>query len=451
MKKFGLVMVVMFILCALGTHPVSAQEPEYGYVPLLAEGYDTSLPRQLVSRESFERLLPGLMAAKAEGIITDFEPDFYGGFVRVTNPSATLRGGSGAFPVKASKWDAIVRPPVSVGERTTRSATLQINLFLYDNCFNIKNASADQYIKGTLKTSSGELLGIFDGYADSEGQLWECFQGDAGVSPGSVILFKRYDSVSGWITSKTTVPRATFKTISKSTGVVTGTGTPGSNYLFYWWHPKLNANRDWDYFSIGKTIPSTGKWIVDFPTPFKGEDNIGVDIKKGEFSFNWNIDLPHLFCQLRTNYCVLYNLPNIPVSMTVKHAGILYSFSGKTNYRGGFYADLRNTEGDPVLVSPGDTITGTGATTYNLPTLTMSLNRSANTVAGKAPPNKWFEVSWNLSNYTLSDWMWTGSNSTGEYSASSPSDIPSSGFLQTDIYYTQPGTGNRTGYYKFFE
>ena len=33
MKKIGLVMALVFVICTLGNQPVSAQEQEYGYRP----------------------------------------------------------------------------------------------------------------------------------------------------------------------------------------------------------------------------------------------------------------------------------------------------------------------------------------------------------------------------------------------------------------------------------
>jgi hypothetical protein len=451
MKKFGLVIAVMFLLCALGTHPVSAQEPEYGYIPLLSEGYDISLPRQLLSHQAFERMVPLLMEAKAKGIIIDFKPDLYGGFVRVTGPSAALRGSLDNLPVKADMWDAIVRPPSSAETPATRSATLLISIDLYSSCFGIFNAGADQHIKGTMTTPSGELLGVIDAYADSGGQLWECFVGDGDAVPGNIVTFKRYVTGSGWLTSKTTVPRAAFKTITNSTGIVTGTGTAGLGYLVYWYHPRLDASQGYDYDSITGTISSTGKWSADFPITFLGQDWTYIRINKGVFYFTRGVDVPHLSCRLRTNYCTLYNLPDIPVSITVKHGGVPYSFSGKTDTWAMFSVSLINTMGDPVLLSAGDTITGTGATTYNLPNLTMSVNRSTNTVSGKAPASKYFSVSWYTIPSTESGWMWVGSTSSGAYTAAFSSDIPDAGFLETDIYYTQPGTGNTTSYWKYFE
>ena len=455
MKKFGLVMAVIFILCALGTQPVSAQEPEYGYVPLLSEGYDTSLPRELVSRESFERLLPRLMDAKAEGIITDFEPDFFGGFVRVTSPSATLRGGAGAFPVKAEMWDAIVRPPTPNTRDIQRTATISIELYMYSRCFIFSGAGAGTHIKGTISTSAGELLGAIDAFADGDGYLYDCFVGDGHAVPGYKVTLKRFNpSTEVQLSSHTLiVPRTTFKSFTKSDALVSGTATPNLTYTISWFHPNLDAGRTNTYKTLSGTVAADGKWAGNFTGSFRGSDSIYLYLKKGVFSIGSGFAIPFLDCRLRTNYCTLYGLPKKPVELTIKHGGILYRFTGTSSVSGYFYGALETAAGDPILLSVGDRITGTDTIAFNLPALTMSVNRLTDRVSGKAPPNKFFEVAWYgiQSSYTIYDYVWAGSGATGDYTAIFPSDIPDSGFMETDIYYTDPATGNVTSYWKYFQ
>ena len=110
MKKMGLVIAFLLIICTLGVHPVAAQTNAYGYIPLLQEGYDTTLPRQIVSHQIYDLLVFDLLKAREQGQITGFEPDFYGGFVRVTLPHGASLRDSSALDIRSTLDEAVVRP-----------------------------------------------------------------------------------------------------------------------------------------------------------------------------------------------------------------------------------------------------------------------------------------------------------------------------------------------------
>lgn len=446
MQKISLVMAFIFVFCAIGIQPVSAQQPEYGYIPLLIEGYDTTLPRQVVSQKNFERMLPLLLEAKSRGDIADFEPDFFGGFVRVTNPSSGLRNSSFRLPIKSEMWDAIVEPlgnQIEVNRDSKLAPRFTVFMYNFSSCFQI-NTEPDYRVKGILKTSSGEILAASDDTADSSGWLYECFSGTyTSTTPGYVVSFTLFDSGGTKVsTYSTTVPRNTFTKTNNADGIVYGKAPTGLSYTATWSRSLNNATNSYLYQSKTGIVPSSGDWAADFTYSFKGGDYLDIYLKKGVFTFDYYFMVSRTGCVLRGDYCWLTGLPNKPVSMTITHSGTTYSFSGKTSRTGYFYAEPVDVYGDPVLLSPGDKITGTGAVTSTLPTLTMSLNRTANTITGKAPASKYFEVDFD-SEFAW-DWVWLGSSSTGTYTAAFDTDIPSTGIVYTYLSITIPATGNYT-------
>jgi hypothetical protein len=451
MKKLGLFLVVCLLLGLFGTQPAVAQEIKFGYVPLLSEDYDISIPREVTSRQSFNQLLPRLMEARASGLIADFEPDFYGGYVKVANPTAQLRGSGSLFPVFSTREEAVVRPPVSAAKIGNRSAGPSIFMGLYSSCFDMYTGIPNAHIKGTLKSPAGEVLGVVNTYADADGDLWDYWDGysDSNV-PGYKVTFKIFNSSEVLVgTYSVTIPRIEYKSIDKAAGKVTGTATAGKDFRAYLFHPNLNSAEDSYLEYIDGTVSATKNWSADFAKAFRGGDQLGIYLyQTSNFTFYRGMNVARVGCRLQSNYCFNNTLPNKSVTLTVTHGGTTYKFTGKTDTSGYLYGYLYNSSGDPVLITAGDKITGTDATTENMPKLTLTANRSANTVSGTAPANKWFGVAIYIWDPWASDYDWVKSTSTGAFTASFSTDIPSKGTIEPDIWYTNPTTGNYWYYYK---
>jgi hypothetical protein len=401
--------------------------------------------------ENYDLLLPKLMEAKAGGLISDFEPDLFGGYVKVVNPSDALRGSGALFPVYFTRGEAVTRPPVSTARIGDRSASIAIDLSLYSSYFDISTGIPNAHIKGTLKSPSGEVLGVINDYADSSGDLYGPWDGySASNVPGYKVRFKVYDASEVYVgTYYTTVPRILFKTVDKAAGKITGTAPAGLDFWVYLSHRNLNSTGDWYHESLYGTVSSTGKWSTDFAISLRGGDYLFIQVyKTSVFSFSRTFYIPRLGCQLQTNYCFNNTFPNKPATMTVTHGGTTYTISGKTDHLGYLYGYLFNSAGDPVLITSGDKITGTDAATERVPKLTQIVNRAADTVTGTAPPNKWLSVSINIRDLDITDYDWVKSTSVGTYAASFIVDIPGKGTLESDIRYTNPNTGNLWYFYK---
>ena len=378
-------------------------------VPLLSEGYDTSLPRHIVSQQNYDRLLHRLMDAKARGSITDFEPDFFGGFVRITNPSISLRGGSGNFPVKTNMREAIVKPTTAEGKTADRSLGFQVSISENSSCFVIQNAGDGTLVVGLLKTASGELIGMSEDYASSTGYLFDCFWVTNPIKPGDKVIFKLYDSGSNLLgTYISTIPRNTFLTINKSAGIVTGRAPAGLTFKATWYHDKQDAGNTHEYQEILGTVAGSGNWSADFIKPFRGSDILTLYLYKGEhFTFDYHFKVPRLDCGIRSNNLSLTGIPNTPVTVTITQGAKIYTYSGLIGRSGYFYVYLYDSLGDPIPLASGNKITGTGASTFILPSLQMTVNRTDDTVTGTAPASKYFSVYIQVVRSYVSEIKWT--------------------------------------------
>ncbi len=451
MKKINVFLILCFLLTTVGISSVSAQSNPTAYIPLLTADYDTSIPRQQLSRSSLQSLLPSLMEAKQKGVIKGYEPDFYGGFLKITfGPKGVPQNFMGLPTFSTLKEAAIPAPSVSNSNRVVDSVfNPHAYVSLYSSCVQLNGLVPNAHVKGTL-TISGILNGFIDNYADANGYLWECFDGiNTSVVPNSVVTFNIYSPHETFLKTITgTIPRISFTSLDSANSIVKGTGPAGKSFFAYWSQPDLDSDGSYSGKNITGTIPSSGAWSVDFgTTKIRGGAYIefGTNVNS-LLSVFYSITAPSLNCGLKDNRCYLYALPFKSVTITMLHGGKTYTFTGKTSYWGYFDAYLTNDYGESIDLVAGDTISGTGATTFKINSLSAVINSTADTVTGTAPANNYFYV-WagELNNGYYR--QYTHSDSTGKFTAdySGWYDIPDT-MVEAEVDFTSKTTGNTTWY-----
>jgi hypothetical protein len=228
--------------------------------------------------------------------------------------------------------------------------------------------------------------------------------------------------------------------------VVYGTAAAGKTLSFWWSHPNLDAGAT--SLEVGKTAAasSTGKWSVDFGSQaMRGNDFLSLTqtVNSNLFAEN-DFWLPSLSCGIGYNWCSLSTLPNLSVSLKITHAGVLHTFTGKTDNSGNFIGYLVDNNQEPIFLASGDGISGTGATAFRLSKLTEIIHPSTGKITGVAPANSYFEVAFRELGTSVWSGQWVHSDSAGNYSA----DFSSVG-IPTDpisvwVSYINRVTGNQT-------
>lgn len=457
MKRMGLVIVFLLLLSAIGVSPADAQSPEFGYIPLLQPGYNASLPREFVSQQSYDLIALKLLQAQSQGVISSFEPDYYGGFVRVTMPPGGLRMDSG-LDMRTDLNDVLVPPSPAEMASGRQADETYISFSIYSSCFYVSNLATGTMVTAMLKTPGGETTGAAYGLADATGYYWGCFGGPMPtVIPGYKIVVTRKFRTETPVVYRTVVPGANFKSVTKSTATVFGKAPANLEYALDWIHYSLAATNTPRMLRIEGTVPASGDWSASYATEypgsgaFRGGDELTLILRKDtHFNFSYRMRVPYLICQLRSPVCVYRGIPKQAVTVTIKHAGQLHTFSGSVNRQGEFGVVLEDTLGNPILLKAGDVVTGTSAMNLTLPTLSSAVNRTTDKITGKAPINNYFEVGFTMLSSGTTNKVWIKTDALGNYVAdfSTIGGIPSGVPLITRLVYTPKNSGNVTLYEK---
>lgn len=453
MKTTGLVIISILLLGLLGMSPASAQSPGVGYIPLLQPGYDTALPREVLSQQNYDRIALKLLQAQSQGVISGYEPDTYGGFVRVIFAPGSSRMVNG-LDVRSDLKDVLV-PPTSAEMNTGRQADdTYIGFQVNSSCFYVSNLVTGTEVTAMLKTPGGETTGAAYGLADSSGYFWGCFGGPMpSVIPGYKVVVTRQFRTEAPVTYQTVVPAANFKSVTKSTATVTGKAPANLEFALDWIHWSLTATNNPRMLRIVGKVPANGSWSASYATEypgsgaFRGGDTLTLILRKNEnFNFNFGMRVPYLICQLRSPVCAYRGIPKQAVTVTILHAGTLHTFSGKVSSQGEFGVILEDTRGNPILLKAGDVVTGTNALKLTLPTLTSAVNRTTDRITGKAPINNYFEVGFTMLSSGTTNQVWIKTDPLGNYTAdfSAIGGIPSAVPLITHVIYTPKSSGNVT-------
>lgn len=464
MKVFRILMVFVFLLVTVAASPAQAAEGQKaGFIRLLANG-DSKLPVIMQAQAAYTRIRPHLMALQKQGVISAFHPVLRAGIVQVQYPATEANAAAlSQFSIYDSASEAAVRPTGGMrsfsGTASPEAITPTFYMALYDGCFGATALGADAHVVGSLRDKANRITATYEGYADGTGEIYlDCFPYWSAsypyLLPGYSVTFKVYDSsevLQGTFTVK--APDLKFTSLVNAKAVVRGTGTAGKNYEIDWYHRNLDAADNYIYVTKTGVTTATGAWVKDMSTgKFRGGDYLELYFSENvTFNFMYSMYVPHLHCQLASNYCDLNTFPFQAVTLSIVHANTTYSFSGTTDAFGYFSAEL-GTEKDPIFLKAGDKITATGLATYTLPALTGTINFATNVVYGKAKPNRYFDVSvYNVCSCTLYP-GYAHSNSTGNYSVDFTSDVD---LIKTEannlqIIFTDLTTGNQTEYIRSF-
>jgi hypothetical protein len=391
------------------------------------------------------------MEAKQKGEIASFEPDYFGGFVKVTYSSDSFAGSSISAQAVGDPQQAFVPVPSNPGSDTSVSPVStyapKITIHLYSSCVDMSALGANAHVQGTL-TASNRLIANLDGFADSSGALNACFNGYiTNVNPGYVVKFKVYNSSKTLLKTITaTIPRILIKTYNMTNATITGIASAGKPFSVLWSHANLDAGDTYLNVNISGTTSTSGTWSVDFgDQKMRGNDYVDffqtVNSNLQVEDYFW---LPALSCGLGLNFCQLSYLPNSSVTLKITHAGVTHTLSGKTDNYGNYYGYLLGSNQDLIFLSAGDAVSGTGATTFKLVNLTAVPNSSTGKITGLAPANSYIDVSFHTIGSSVGYWKWTHVNSAGNYVTDFSSIGIPAGSIHIWVGYLSPATGNQT-------
>jgi len=457
MAKVARFLLGLIFLFTLFVIPVQAQAAgETGFLPLVTQA-DPAVPLAVQAHQAFDRLLPDLLAAQSSGAILSFKPDFSAGLLRI----AYAPGARGLAPARvqglASIHAAMALVPHAqpAGVQRWNSITPTFSAFLYSSCFSASLLAVSSHVIGSLRDTTGHVVGTYAGDADSSGMLSDCFDTSSDITqivPGYKMTFTVYDSTMLWLgTFSAFVPRIAITSFNKTTSVVTGLGPKNKAFGASLYHPYLNAAETSIALLKNGILPASGSWAVDFGTlKFRGGDYFTLwESQNSSFEFGRDFYIPYLECNPGSNHCRVWGFPFKPASLTIIHGGVAHTFTGKFNSSNYFEAFLDDGAGTPILLKAGDKVSATGAITYTLPGLTAVPNFMTSVVTGKAPAGRYFNV-W-VKDVTNNIWYskWSHSNSAGSYSADFSSSLTLSAGTPLVYYigYTDPATGNVSGRY----
>lgn len=459
MKTLRFLLVMIFVLAFLvGSAGALGEGTETGYLPLPIRG-DSSIPLQVQAHQAFLRVLPVLMAAQGNGSILAFQPMYGAGVVKITFAAGTRPETLGGMAVHADLNEAasMLHPP-AVNENELRGIfDPTFTISLYDARVWIFGLEAGDRVTGSLFNKSGLRLAVLSGSESGSGYVTRVFEGSYPVVlPGYKVLFKIYNS-GGVLrgTWQATAANVTIDAFNKAAGIASGKGPAGKPYTATWYHDNLTASPTTTTIFLNGTVSSSGTWSKDFGTkPLRGGDTVGVSVQTTtRFRFFRILFVPYSACYLGNDYFVMYGYPRQAASMTITHAGVPYTYTGKFDiFTGYFQHDIEDAAGMPVLLAPGDKFMGTNIPLYSLPKLTAVVNYNTNVVSGKAPPDKYFTVwVWDAEHNFSTD-AWVHSDAYGNYSIDLNGiyDLIAEDPLLVLIEYRNPGSGNVTYLNKSF-
>jgi hypothetical protein len=458
MKTLRLLMVGVLVLLVAATAPATAQAAGQfvGYLPLLSR-VDPNLPVQVQSQRALSRIMPKLLALQKDGAVVEFEPELSIGVLKVKYSAVSQLSALAGIQTYANIRDAMVNVPRVQG--VTQSASGPSFLAeLYSSCFDAANLGAFSHVVGSLRDKTGRVVANYEGDADGSGYIDyynRCFSWNGSYSavvPGYKLTFKVYDTTPTLLgTFAVFAPSINLTTFDKANAIVGGTGPVGKPYSISWFHPNLDAGNTVKNPSMSGTISSVGKWSKDFgATTFRGGDEFSIFVQQNaQFTFLHTQNAPAIYCQLGSNYCDLSGIPFQPAKLSIIHNGVTYTFLGKFDSCGCFSQVLENN-GNPIFLKAGDKISGTSVPVYALPNLIAAINFNTDVVSGKAPANRYFELWVGDLCSCNSYFIWSHSNSLGNYSGnfSSQIDLDPAHAVYVEVFYYDSVRGNITDYYR---
>ncbi len=452
--KIARVLLLAALLLSAFSSTAFTLDRAAGFIRLVAQP-DPSIPMPLQSQEALHRLMPKLLAAKSSGQIISFERSLNGGVLQIIyRPSAGIPDLGGQM-VYSKVQDAL--PNASTASLVCTTPAFQI--FVYESTFYSGCLTPAARVVGTLRDPSGRAVSSYSGTVGSTGSLgyaifstWNGWISNA--LPGYTVTFKEYAGTTLLATFKVKVPAIKFSSINKISSIVQGTGPAGKSVTLRWIHDLWDAGHTFVDATKQRTISSSGVWKVDFGTiPLHGSDLLFADVhQNATFTFSVTMTIPATYCMLGSYFCELYGFAFTPAILQIIHGGKTYTFTGEFDKSGYFPVEFRTAAGVPIFLAPYDKISGTGIAQFSLPKLTAVINYTANTVSGKAPPNRYI-YSWVFEPNAFS-WfsIYTHANSSGVYTADFGTaygeDLLPTDPYTLEVYLVLPTTGNATDYFE---
>lgn len=463
--------IAISVFLSAGAVPaMAARGEEVGYVGLLSDeslsdldlrqGMDVGVARAMITAHAgkvFDRMLPKLLDAQRSGAILDFRPELAFGIVQIKYPvGANLANVVPGFQVYSEAKEAIVKAKIRQGVEFDNVLTYNPRFWnvINSSCYSVYGLLSGYRVVTTLKNAAGKTLAVSHGYADSYGEVRNCFNFTApgGVRPGFKIIYKIY-TPTGVLrnTYSQLVPKGISITgYNKIASQMSFTGPPGKKYFAVWLHDKLDKNNSNIFVPINGTFPTSGNVTADMGTVrFRGGDLLYVDVEIGRFEFNRQMLVPHIVCYVGDNVCHIRSFPFQNVFITLQQDGKSYTVSGRSGYSGYFWGDFTDAAGNPIGVKNRAKVSGTNVAQYTLPNLTASIAYATDVVKGKAPKSRYFEL-W-VYRMVTSSWYfkWAHSNSLGNYSKDFTSmvNLKANEPYYVEIYFMDKITGNVTDEY----
>ena len=447
-----------------------ASDQATGYIQILTH-VAARIPVAMQSKAGLQLLVPDLQAASARGQLIRFEPELQLGVLKVVYHAAAGTLNVGGRTVYSQLNDALpgglpaLLPASNLsamgggGGGPTCAPLAEASILRLDlNTFGGNCLYSGGHILGSVRDTLGHVAAVFDGYADSTGLIpnaaFAWGGGYSGLRPGFKVTFLEYDGATyvGTFTAK--VPNLTFTSINKSLSIVKGHGPAGKTVELHWQQIKWDALQTSHSVAITKVVPSTGTWSVDFGAfPLLGGDvlAVGVRINPNVVAYR-QMEVPFIDCQVGGSFCSLTGFAGTPASFQIVHGGVPYSFSGFFNPAGYFFVDLLKSDGTPIIINPGDQVSGTGVLAYPVPKLTAGMNVTTNVVSGKAPANKYVDVQIFDAPSSILRTVYSHVSSVGTYSSdfTLQLDLLANYPYLVAVIYGQPNTGNETDLFKPF-
>ncbi len=459
MKILSAVAIAIFLVTTLASS-AQAAGTRVGFVPMFTRA-NPDVPMEIQSRITYNRMLPELLSLQRRGVITEFEPSFSSGVVKVISSGAANLPAIAGMQSYSDMNSAMAAVPQLKSLRSdTHTGPLfvinpEFEMSLYDNCFNASGLGGLDYVVGKLQDKSMRVVATFAGSASQTGYISGCFSWDGAygdVTPGFRVTFDLYlnSSLLSHVAGpyQAVAPSIKFTTVNKATAVVGGTGPAGKHFVVYWDHPDLNAADSNTSNALTGTISGSGAWSKDMSiSHFRGGDFLEVAVLQNpQFTFSRNMAVPLIVCTSGGDSCELIEFASYPASLSIHHLGVTHTISGQTDQWGYISESLMNS-GNPTFLKAGDKAWGTLVSLYTLPKLTDSVDFSTNFVSGKAPANKYFQVWVDVpfpSNHSYV--VWSHSNGSGNYLSdfTSQVDLLSTTGLNFQVDYQDPTTGNAT-------
>lgn len=450
--RFALIVAFVFT-CVIS--PVQAKAGERDAFIALVTQADPNVPVWVRAEQAYENLLPSLIAAKNKGQILEFRLEANVGIL-------SIKYAAGAQSVAMNSQQEVsdlnaalaLVPHIPTAHASSEATGAFFDITLYSSCYLISDLpSQGALVKAILYDETGKLLATSSNRSSSV-SLSGCFYPWQRIMPGHKLAYKIYDTTGATLLGAydSGVPAIGITEINKADGSIGGYAPAGKPYTASWYHWELDANRSFRSMGQAGTVPADKHWLVDLSNEvsIRGGDFLMLELmQRDRFLFTNYRYVPVISCDSIEIACWGYATPSQNITISLTHAGKLYTFSARTGLRGDFYFDLYDAQHHRIYLTKGDKINAMGVEPFIIPNLTANVNFATDVVSGAVPMNTYFYVA--VVTYvpgtgTVLHGHWTKSKPFKNFYAedfSDFTDLKADDLFTVDFSYTDPKTGNR--------